>query len=320
MSSIDIININHNNNSINIAYFEENPFHTEIIGTFIEFFIKFNINFTIFNTYDPSKYIEFFSKFSNTSLSIKNSNSLFNIINTFHFIIIGTSYNTNNLKNIIKNFDNSKIIHIAHLNIAIKNSQKTIVLTPLNITPLTKFILPIHNIYNITHPNKHNNIIAIIGSFENRDYNQLHTLLKYNIHIHLFSRFKKDSHIDLLSKQFNNLSLFFDKNTIEIEELFKNVKYIWCSVKDNGCYFKDRLTGLIPLSFNFNIPLIINKKLNDIYNLKSTITYNNISDIPNIINNINNNQYNDIINNLICEKNIIINNNHSLFKNIFQIS
>jgi len=305
-----------------IAYYEENDYHTEILGTFLTKFD--NCEITVYNTHDKSEWIQYYKNI--WGFDLKPAETLIDNYKLYDKIIIGTSISTELfLDKLDKNKLLDKLLYVCHLKENLNNEiqDKTIVLTPLNKTPNNYCILPINNLYNDVFPKK-DNIIGIIGRFKNnnRDSNELVNLIEnykcHNFSFYLFSRhikFVPRQLIELQKKYPNHIKIFLKVKTKELVEYFKVIKYLCPLNDDNSIYCKDRLTGIIPLSYNFNIPLLINKKLANIYNIQSGFIYEKsiIEIFENIIA-IDDQLYLDKIKCLLEEKkNIIKKNNEQLF-------
>lgn len=206
--------------------------------------------------------------------------------------------------------------------IEINSKLNGFVLTPINlINKNLHYILPISNIYYNLNKNYSSKItIGIIGRFkdDNRNINDIIRLVKeyshLNFEIKIFSR-----HPKFIPKQI--LKLINDTNKIKIiyklpiEEIIKHIPTInyFCPLTaKNSCYIKDRLTGIIPFSINFNTPLLLDEETNKIYNLKTPIIYkDSICEIIEQIINMDKIEYLKLIEKIKIEKN-------KLFKIIIQ--
>ena len=82
-----------------IAYYEENNYHTEIMGTFLNFFTKMGAEITVYNTKDMSATVSYFKQFSNFDLKPKTE--MINDYNMYDKIFIGTSSSTKFFLNIL---------------------------------------------------------------------------------------------------------------------------------------------------------------------------------------------------------------------------
>lgn len=314
-----------------IAYYEENNYHTEIMGTFLEpFKNNSDIVIYVYNTIDKSLWVDFYkSKF--TFIHKKNQD-IIDDIDELDKIIIGTSINMDVFKSLftedkIKSIQH-KIFYICHLKDDLKKEiiNKTIVLTPLNTINKKNYILPLNNcIDNIKTKNKL--IFGIVGRTRdtNRNVNDLILLVKkyskFDFCVNIYARHIKFIHkaIIELSKEYpKHIKIFLKLSTAQMVQHFQNdVKFMCTFCKTNGVYHADRLTGIIPLSYNFNIPCIMDNKLSQIYNTQNCITYDNsITEIMERLINMKNEEYINIVNKLHDEKTNIINNNNILIKDI----
>ena len=312
-----------------IGYYEENPYHTEILATFIEPFLdNTNNEFIVYNGLDKSEWVNYYQK--HYKFKLKSHLDIIQDLDNLDKIIIGTSTNTEFfLQKISKEKYESiknKIFYVTHLkeDLNIYDNDKTIVLTPLNKTNENNYVLPINNCYNNTNYKKDKLIFGIVGRFknDNRDSDEISNLILNNkdkdFSIYLFSRHIKfvPNKILEVQKQYpDKLKIFLKKDTEYMVKIFNQIKYFIPLSNKDSIYYKDRLTGIIPLSYNFNIPLIIESKLTEIYNINSCIKYENT--IQEVFENLLNNNYNNLVQSLIKEKNNIITNNNNLLKKLF---
>lgn len=310
-----------------IAYYEENNYHTEIAGTFLDYFTKYNI--TVYNDNDNSGYIQWFSK--QLKFTLKKTDDFINEHNEYDLIIIGTSYSFKYLKDERFKLDMSKIYFVNHLkeDIDINSDLNGFVLTPINlINKNLSYVLPISNIYyNLNKNNVQKITIGIIGRFKdgNRNINDIMRLIKdyshLNFEIKIFSR-----HPKFIPKQIINLinepggqkiKIIYKLPISDIIKHIPSIHYFCPITSKNSCYIKDRLTGIIPFSLNFNTPLLLDEETNKIYNLKTPVIYkDSICEIIEQIVNMDKKDYFNLIENIKIEKKEIIHNNNNIFDNI----
>ena len=306
-----------------IAYYEENSFHTEIIGTFIFNHRKDEI--CIFNNDDLSQTLDTYAKIENFKIIDKN---LFDVCaNTFDRIYISYSHTTDEMYSKLEN--KNKVYVICHLKSEIKPEFKNvIVLTPINHTPgKTYYILPIHG-FDMDKKDKMRLAkldcdISVIGRFKdnNRDYKDLMKLIKEHedkdFRLDIYSRHVKfvPKELQELSKShISTLRILTKLNTAAINKRISDSKFILTNVSKDSCYYKDRLTGMIPLAFNLNIPLIIDYRLKAIYNIRSCIEYkDSVTEVINDIVKMEVPKYYRMVEEFKKEKNMILQYNHEQF-------
>ena len=312
-----------------IAYYEENNYHTEIIGVFLYYFFLNELSVTVFNDNDKSGYINYYKNIHDFEL--KKIKDIHEIYNEYDYIIIGTSYSIDNIKNIYPIIQN-KIIFVCHLmeniNIEDKRSNNCIVLSPINkINNSCQYIMPIHNFIS-SHHIKKKNILTLIGRFKdnNRDTKDIikiiseHSDLNYEIHIYSrHIKFVPKILFELSKKYPDKLKIFLKVKMENLEKKIKASKFLLTLVSKNSWYHKDRLSGIIPLAFNYDIPLIMDKNLNNIYKFKSPIMYqDSISEIIKDISTISDNDYIDLVEKVKSEKKYIINQNNIVLNNLLK--
>lgn len=308
-----------------IGYYEENKCHTEIMGTFLDFYK--NENIIVFNDGDTSDYINIFNKF--VKFELKSTNEFEQYYDLCNFIIIGSS---SNFKYYDKYKQSNKIIAIHHLledgqNFKYNNS---ICLTPINLQITNNYIFPINNFICNNIKKKYDCItIGCIGRFKNnnRDIEDIIKLIKeynhLNIRIVFFTRhtkFMSNKILKLKDEYKDKIMIYYKFTQDRIIKYLDNIHYLCPFIDDDSIYNKDRLCGLIPFAFNYNIPLLINKQINDLYSLNSPITYNkSITEIIEQLTSFDEIIYNDYVNKMYIEKNKILNINNDKMKFIFDI-
>lgn len=311
-----------------IAYYEEKNYHTEILGIFAEYFTNKNIKITVFNDGDKSDFVSFYQKYY--GYDVKSTDQFFDNdeYKKYKYIIIGTGDESTKLDKIYENIRN-RCIAVYHILENINNCCcNNIVLTPLNITSRShNYMLPIYGTYENIDRVKCKNIYALIGRFKdgNRDTNELVSLIENNrnnnYEINIYVRHKKfvpHCLLELAKKYSNNLKIFIGIKTADLEKRLRNTKFMVSLITQDSVYHTDRLSGIIPFSYNFNIPLIIDKSTNNIYNLSSTIVYENkISEIFEKINNLSQTEYQQILEKMMEEKEKIIERNNNIMDFIF---
>ena len=310
-----------------IAYYEENNYHTEIAGTFLDYFSNHDI--TVYNDSDNSGYIQWF--INQVKFNLKKIDDFIIDYKNYDLIIIGTSYSFKYLKDERFNLNISKTYFVNHLKEDIEPNSKLngFVLTPINlINKNLNYILPISNIYYNLNKNYNSKItIGIIGRFkdDNRNINDIIRLVKeyshLNFEIKIFSRHPKFIPKQILELTKNNnarkIKIIYKLPITDIIKHIPTINYFCPLTSKNSCYIKDRLTGIIPFSINFNTPLLLDEETNKIYNLKTPIIYkDSICEIIEKVINMDKIEYFKLIDDIKIEKKKIIQNNNLIFDNI----
>ena len=252
----------------------------------------YNINVKkITDLYNDTNY----SEFSNSLLSIFNSWSdidyLYNhdkkIFNLYNKII-----QKNNV--FIVGHDPNEVLKIKNKNI------KSIAITPcLKADYIINSYGKIKN--NSKEFNKNQINIACIG----RCYKGLrsiddilYVLEKYpNINIYMFTRINKiDDKFLEINKKFKNFKLLLDVNTDELYKILEStIHFITPFINVNNTYYETSLSGCFQEAINCQIPLIINKKSNNVYKFYSKqhnfIYKKSLKETIEIISKMNNSEY-----------------------------
>ena len=276
--------------SIKIALIQVSKKHTEIIGTFIEYFINKQFEFDIFYDIENDRYtfLPYYMELFGIEFKIYHPDKLKEKIDGYDYYIYTT--NSDKVRNALVNRP-TRTIYITHEPHHPRPFMyKNIIVSP-NLrcdhfdNNLSEYVLPVYKKYAESHGNFEKNIFGIIGAIRyherDRDVHLLLELLhKYkrreDIQFNIYMR-KKDW--ATISKKYpilrkNPLIKFYPGLTTDkLMVHLRRVKYILPLAKKGGWFHWQRLTGSLPLAINLNIPLITDKKLQEIYGLKGCITY-----------------------------------------------
>lgn len=274
-----------NTENKNILIYQNKDMHTEVIGTLIYNFMKYNIHIYYKHTESKSNSIPYYEQiFKKKIINVNEINE-----SIYDAIIILTSGELNQLtpKNKIK------YILINHENGTVNDNYYNISLTP--IVKSHTYILPI---YMHNNNNNRNNQISIIGSLleHQRDMKNISRLIKNfpKYVICIYTRYIDPEFKNSLS-DYKNYVLYEKMDTKTMINKIRNSKFIYTADTDNYSEKGVRggiLTGMVPIGLNNNIPIIMTKKLNTIYNLKGVLEYDeNILELKDTIENMNNTTY-----------------------------
>lgn len=314
-----------------LAYYEENRYHTEIMGTFLQFFDEKGWEIYVYNTKDNSATVAYFKKFCQFkqlphTQFVKDHQD-------YDKVIVGSSESMNDIASLFhEDTDYNKFIFVCHQPEYIKKQYiNVIVLTPLNLilnlNPHIEYVLPIHN-YIKYRSDKKDVRFTIIGRFKdsNRDVKDLIKLIHYkrelNFTIYIFSRHMKfvpESLFNLEKVYPKRLRIFLRHSSDIMDHFLRSTKFILPLVSANSWYHKDRLSGNISLAYNYNIPLILDKRLRNIYNIKGCIEYNNsILEVIDQVVDMPDETYNNMVNEFVNSKNEIIVNNKNILNKMIE--
>ncbi len=282
---------------IKVALVQLSNKHTEIFGTFIEIFLRKKLDLVIYYNLekDPYTFLRYYKNLFNCKLNIQQPEKLIENKDNHDFFIFTSSADDVRMPDIFKqaNYTN-KCIFIQHQAAHWRSYMKWNIL----VSPVIKLdqnkahIVPTYKGYKKLHSNIKQTNLAIIGAVRthqmDKDLSLLLDLLeKYptqNYRVYVFMR-KVDWNVISRRHPFlkdNGRILFFPGLTTErmIEKL-KEVKFILPLSKKDGWFYWQRLTGTIPLAVNLNIPMIMDKKLAEIYGLQAgcLMYQNRISEI-----------------------------------------
>ena len=250
-------------------------FHYEIIESVI---IKYREILNIYEENDIDIYLHVLG--NNIFVNyIKNKypKIIFEKIDNYDYYINCTIYDNdfNNLK-----LDTNKRFISHEITERLKNHPNVVFLTPLSIKNyFMADILPFKN-----NKHKHNIPIYIIqGSIERRNYNLLVKILekKYNYNFLLKIVGFGNNFPNMLSRYKDKITFHTNLSFTDYHKQFLNVYCILplVSKKFNPSYYKNKLTSSINYAIGYDLKCLIDKDLQNIYNLKNSEVYNDENDI-----------------------------------------
>lgn len=305
---------------IKIALVQLSNKHTEIFGTFIEIFLKKKLDLTIYYNLEKDLYtfLKYYKKLFNCQLNIQPSEKLIENKDNHNFFIFTSSADDIRMPEIFKQPEYvNKCIFIQHQAAHWRPYMKwNILVSPvIKLEQNHSYIVPTYKFYKKLHCNIKQTNLAIIGAVrphqKDKDLNILLDLLeKYpteNYKIYVFMRkmdWKVISNRNPFLKNNPHILFFPGLSTEKMIEKLKEVKFILPLSKQEGWFYWQRLTGTIPLAVNLNIPMIMDRKLADIYGIHSgcLLYQNKISEIMNKIMNISDDDYCKLIEGIVIYK------------------
>lgn len=280
-------NISPNKIKINkkILIYQNLDMHTEVIGVLIYNFLEYDINIFYQHINSPSNCIPYYEQIFNKKIQyVKMVDE-----NIYDIIIVLTSREID----LIKPKNKKKYIMINHENGTVNNDYFNISLTPIVRSNI--YVLPIYSLLNNM---ERSNKICIVGSLysHQRDIPNILSLIKNfpTYTVCLFTRFIEEKNKNIFSEH-KNFIIYEKMNTTSMINEIRKAKFIYTADTKNYTEKGVRggiLTGMVPLGLNNNIPIIMTKRLNTIYNLKGVLEYNNdIIELKNELNNITSSNY-----------------------------
>jgi hypothetical protein len=275
---------------MNIAIFNGFHFHYEMYGYIIYYCKIKNYKLTIFHN-EKKDYLENMLLYKNIlndyNIEIKQILEFDNNKYRYDILFLLTdddfSYNTNN------DFINNKTICIDHLPI----TRNPILKHHMHVRPYlfnnneNTFVLPIWpNVEkNENFQNKNNFYNILIISDSNINYktniiNRLRTKVKdKKIIINAVSRNMSIDKFQGVNKDIK-INIYKQINQKELNEILYKTNYILTDINESKDYTNLVMSLSIPWSFTFLIPLIISKKTNEFYKFKNVITFDENTDEP----------------------------------------
>jgi len=304
---------------VNFALIQMSRKHTEILGTFVEIIFKNKWNLTIFYDLEQDEYtfVKFYNQLFEKNIDVQNTSLLETSVYSFDFFIVASSTDDKRLPQCFTEYEiNCKTIYVQHQAphfkpFMLKNITVSPVIQSLDLSrKYCEYILPIYKSYKKLHwkPLNKTTVFAVIGGIRAMTNGRLvdknlelvqEMLKKYPNGDYEFWFFMRKWDWIWISKKYKFLKenpKIFGFAGLETDLLVKSlhrVKFILPLAKKEGWFYWQRLTGSIPLAINFNIPMIIDRELANIYNLEnvSLIYENSMTEIYNEIINITDEEY-----------------------------
>jgi hypothetical protein len=290
---------------MNVAIYQKKPWHTEVMGVFMELCKLEHIKMTIYNEYSNNvDYIHYYCNLFNYDKKLIKPCSELNSINAKnHDIIIFTTAEDSINYSSIKDVKN-KIIFVDHGAFPLRIfTKRHIVMSPLVINKLKKSehfndmridcMLPIIKSYN-NYTIKKKNVFGILGYFYHCINNSelltqrdaldlIHTLDKFkyaDFEIEIYLRVpppiihkKHKILFDAIKQKSDKVTIFWELPTNKLVDRIRKCKFLLPLAHKGGCYHTERLTGILPMAISNNIPLVVDLKIKEIYNLKGVLVY-----------------------------------------------
>jgi hypothetical protein len=286
-----------------IAIYQRYPFHSDLFGSYIEFFLKHNIDFVIFNNIEEGKFswINYFEKIFNKKFDIFPCDEIYKRESEFTKIILTTAGAGDIINEDFLTKFSHKIIHVCHLIEKIKPEMRHIITT----TPLIRKLADGRNtfgnkefnflMHTVTadkfYKTNKGNEFAVVGEFKsaNRDIDDLINFIRYSVKnkypfkIHHFSCWGKDSISKDYIKFVKDIQRFKFRKFIKfhigcgtgemVHFIQTKCKFIFMTAAPNSYYHREGISGRMYLAYNINVPLVVDEKLAEIYNLKGCLLY-----------------------------------------------
>lgn len=236
-----------------IAIINGLPFHYEMFGYVIEYCIKNSICLDIYTeTTNNMGWFDFYNKEFQDSFNILPLSN-FSPKNTYMKVILLTdddpffnkNWNTENIICIDHYHENRNSFIIKHIGTRYFISR-----------PELEWVLPVYRQIDLYTKKKieKNNMLFIGGN------------ARYMINSEYIDQIKKQIHCIFIDRYINNI------DTIEMMNLLKESKYVFISY-NNKNHIDKSMSASIPLALNSLCTIIMPKKMNEIYKLKSVIEY-----------------------------------------------
>ena len=317
---------------VKVAIVQLSSKHTEIFGTFIQIFQHMGILFDIFYDEPEDKYtfLPYYKKVFNSNYNLFNTKLLMQMKENYNQFVF-----TSSIDDVHEYFKKNTNLctYVTHQAIHLKDyMKKNLIVSPLIEHHIlnkshTQYILPIYNVkYNKPFGDNSSNIFAIIGAIRkgkrgtiDKDIEQLIDILqehenkKFKIYI-----FMRKGDWNTIKRKYKMLE--YDEHIVPFPGLttqqminkLKSVKCILSLAKHNGWFHTKRLTGALPLAINLELPIVVDEKLKEIYNLKGFLSYEkNLSTVFKELLELSNDNYSKIKQNMNYFKEEVMNTNRN---------
>jgi hypothetical protein len=271
--------------------------HMECLGFLLESLKYCDISVFVDKSTDKFNWIVYFKKYYN----FKEFYHLGVNINEFNHIIKLTS-SDNCLYS-------ENMISLLHINSAKDNrSKKFISLTPYVTGEDISYMFPIFKPEIFKTYNKN---IVFVGYYKNSQIdNDTELFIKNNLDYNFTFILWGDNSYDNLTKH-KNVTVLGNVETSNLEDIINNSKYVLSKKHINY----DRFSGMLSLAMSFEKPIIIDSKTAKNYNIPGFIFNNNYNEIGKI-DDISEENYNKIIDDIKVFNNNCISKNKEIIKKI----
>jgi hypothetical protein len=273
-------------------------FHFECTGFLLESCKDYNIDLYIKKNSDNHEWLKYFKSIYKFNL----------FLDEFTLEIIDKYKKIFKISSNDKCLDHRKIVSILHLDGPDQRkckSDKFISLSPYIKGKNIYYTFPIFS-PNLSNQEIKKNVI-MIGYYTNDSFDSdTINFIKNNNNYHFYFVIWGSSYPNL--QNIENVTLRHNLKTHDMINLLINSKFILSKKVINY----DRFSGQLSLAMSFEKPLLIDKKTKDAYNLPG-ITFNNNYTELGSLDNINNEQYISLKNEIKILKNKIIKNNKIIF-------
>jgi hypothetical protein len=248
--------------------------------------VKYNQFFNLDNDTEVEIYL-FIKKNKSFKKYIKNKypKIIFNNLQNYDYYINCTIYGKHH--DIINDSKNSNEKYISHeINKKLENNQNVFYLTDLaKNNVITADILPFAK-KNLNY-NKNNTLPTFIvqGSQKRRDISLLTKILENNYKYPYIIKILGRGNLSNKLKKYKDIIIF--KKNLNFQNYHKEFLNSYCILplitkKSHPQYYKKKLTSTINYAKGYNLKCIIDKDLQNIYNLENAIIFENENDIVSV--------------------------------------
>jgi len=305
-----------------VLIYQKENLHTEIIGFFLSLYKNEEIHFchkyrnSAFNwtgTYkqDKVRYVTEETRFS---------------FNSYDRIIFLTSRDIIENLDYLKGIDPKKVLQIRHTPTdKYSPDYPNVSLSPLVKADHGHFLTIADDCFrttkNLQFDELHFAVLGISGySAPKKDIEDLKDFSKsltdngISAKIHIIS--KKGPYSQELEK-LPNVEMHYSLSSHDTYKLLEGVHFLLPIPKKKGAYYKDRMTGIIPMSYSFGIPMLAPKNFLDIYEVTTHYEYiNSLTEIIPRLQKITRENYLEFLGFLNIEKGRLTEKGNTLIKSI----
>jgi len=293
-----------------VAIFQKSKRHSEVFGFIMEYCKRHDIDLDIYVTKYKFWYGPYFNKVLGTNCATFGTSKITpKTMRKYDYVFVTTGQDIKGLRGVLSH----KLIYIHHIPNDYRRRSINIALTPL-ISKCT-YLFPVYNA--VTEIKQKENIFGIVGTLKARNLRDLgRTLNKFknrNFKVYVFTV----SHRDFKDKRMN---LFRRVSTEKMTEKLKECKFLLSIPFPDSYYYKNRLTGELPLAYSHNVPICLPQRLNSIYGLKGAVTYKkSLTEVFGQLLDMKGERYTKLVRNLSEQRERIIRTNHKRLRKLMKI-
>lgn len=251
--------------------------HTEVIGFFLSAYQKEEIHISHRYQDSPYNWVEEYASHIGVSYQYVKKP----VFSSYDRIIFLTSRDIITYLPQLKDVDSSRVLQIRHT----EEDKYAPEFPNVSLTNLVKadqgnFLTVFPEALRQSPPSMERIVFSVFGlskySFPKKDVRGLvafiQEIAKTNLPVSFKIVTRKCKEVEEIGS-LPNVEMLYDLDAKSSGQLIRESHFILPIPKKGGCYFKNRMTGVVPMSLSYGVPMIAPADFLQIYELKSSLPY-----------------------------------------------